>query len=143
MSYSERWQELFGPPVESGVGMTLASTAPEPVTRGESGAGNLKHSQGPWTSASGTAGELRTGTETSRAALGPGHEGVADGGAGLASVASLTSVLTSWQERLKAVRDECDALEGTLLSVAKEMGETETAIKNSFAGVSGKPEETR
>ncbi|WP_327418632.1 hypothetical protein [Streptomyces sp. NBC_01233] len=33
------------------------------------------HSKGPWTSASGTAGDLRTSTETSRSALGPGHEG--------------------------------------------------------------------
>jgi hypothetical protein len=129
MPYSERWQELFGPS-ESGAPtrMTLASAT-------LSGPGNLKHSGGPWTSASGTSGELRTSTEKSRAALRPGHEGVSAGAAGLASVASLTGVLTSWEDRLRAVRDECDQLEGALLKVAKEMGETETAIEKSFKGV--------
>ncbi|MEV7280987.1 hypothetical protein [Streptomyces sp. NPDC093111] len=136
MSYSERWQELFGETGE-GPAMRLASTAPEP---GTGGAADLKHSGGPWTSASGTAAELRTSTETSRSALGPGHEGVDTGVAGLASVAALKSVLTSWEERLQAVRDECEQLKGPLLTVAKEMGETETAIEKSFKGVDGGPE---
>ncbi|MEW2135644.1 hypothetical protein AB0892_03375 [Streptomyces sp. NPDC005409] len=147
MSYSERWQELFGPadgptggavdgPTGGGPAMRLASAAPEPTT-GAGGTGNLQHSKGPWTSASATAGELRTSTETSRAALGPGHEGVETGAAGLSSVAALKSVLTSWEERLQAVRDECQQLEGTLLKVAKEMGETDAAIETSFKGVGG------
>ncbi|MEU3686862.1 hypothetical protein [Streptomyces narbonensis] len=135
MSYSERWQELFGT-TDGGATMSLASTATEPGTGG-GGSGNLKHSGGPWTSASGTADELRTSTETSRSALGPGHEGVEAGAAGLASVAALKSVLTSWEERLRAVRDECEQLKGPLLAVAKEMGETETAIGNSFKGADG------
>ncbi|MBT2438759.1 hypothetical protein J7E93_01180 [Streptomyces sp. ISL-36] len=137
MSYSERWQELFRPQEEAvivgGARMTLASTASQGGSG--TGAGNLKHSGGPWTSASGTSGELRTSTEKSRAALRPGHEGVSAGAAGFASVASLTSVLKSWEDRLAAVRDECDQLEGTLLKVAKEMGETEVAIEKSFKAV--------
>ncbi|MEU1231190.1 hypothetical protein [Streptomyces sp. NPDC005828] len=118
--------------------MSLASTAPEPGTGGGAN-GKLKHSGGPWTSASATAtaGDLRTSTETSRAALGPGHEGVEAGAVGLSSVAALKSVLTSWEERLRAVRDECDQLKGTLSTVAKEMGETETAIERSFKGADG------
>ncbi|APU38695.1 hypothetical protein ACFCYM_14825 [Streptomyces sp. NPDC056254] len=138
MSYSERWQELFGP-IDGGPAMNLASTAPEPGNGGGGGGGNvdLKHSKGPWTSASNTAGDLRTNTETSRSALGPGHEGLASGAAGLSSAAALKSVLTSWEERLQSVRDECEQLKGTLLKVAKEMGETETAIKTSFKGVDG------
>ncbi|MFH8577276.1 hypothetical protein OHB11_12090 [Streptomyces zaomyceticus] len=135
MPYSERWQELFGP-TDGGATMTLASTAPGPGTGG-GGTGNLKHSGGPWTSASGTAGELRTSTETSRSALGPGHEGVEAGAAGLTSVAALKGVLTSWEERLQAVRDECEQLKGPLRAVAEEMGETETAIGNSFKGADG------
>ncbi|MFJ7779569.1 hypothetical protein [Streptomyces yangpuensis] len=135
MSYSERWQELFGP-ADDGPVMRLASAAPDPGTGG-GGAGNLQHTKGPWTSASGTAGDLRTNTETSRAALGPGHEGVEAGAAGLSSVAALKSVLTSWEERLQSVRDECEQLKGTLLKVAKEMGETDAAVDASFKGVDG------
>ncbi|XIE80310.1 hypothetical protein AB6O49_24845 [Streptomyces sp. SBR177] len=73
MSYSQRWQEVFGP-LEGGDRMTLASTAPEPGV-GSNGAGGLKHTGGPWTSAAGTARDLRTSSETSRTVLGPGHEG--------------------------------------------------------------------
>ncbi|MFI8292336.1 hypothetical protein ACIGBL_24660 [Streptomyces sp. NPDC085614] len=148
MSYSERWQELFGPTDggadRGGATMTLASTAPDPGSGG--GQGKLKHSGGPWTSASGTSAELRTSTETSRAALGPGHEGMEAGAAGFASVAAVRSVLKSWEDRLAAVRDECDALEGALLTVAKEMGETEVAIEKSFrtaGGTGAKPGEKR
>ncbi|MFF0750173.1 hypothetical protein [Streptomyces sp. NPDC004267] len=139
MSNAQRWEEVFGP-LEGGARMTLASTAPQP---GASGSGDLKHSGGPWTSASGTAGELRTSAETSRSALGPGHEGVVTGGAGLAAVAALAGVCKSWEDRLTALRDECDSLQGALLTVAKEMGETDTGIKNSFAKVNGKPEGAR
>ncbi|MFJ3324054.1 hypothetical protein ACIPMT_06345 [Streptomyces griseus] len=35
------------------------------------------------------------------------------------------------------MRDESEQLKGTLLAVAKEMGETETAIKTSFKGAHG------
>ncbi|WP_052757666.1 hypothetical protein [Streptomyces yangpuensis] len=137
MSYSERWEELFGP-ADDGPAMRLASTAPDPGTGGGGGGtGNLQHTKGPWTSASRTAGDLRTTTETSRAALGPGHEGVKAGAAGLSSVAALGSVLTSWEERLQSVRDECEQLKGTLLKVAKEMGETDAAVDASFKGVDG------
>ncbi|MFF2571950.1 hypothetical protein ACIRQF_17905 [Streptomyces sp. NPDC101191] len=139
MNYSERWQEIFGPPA-GGATMTLASTAPE---SGASGSADLQHSGGPWTSASGTAGELRTSTETSRSALGPGHEGVTTGGAGLGAVAALAGVRKSWEDRLTAVRDECEALRGNLLTVAKEMGETDTGVRNSFAGVARRPEGDR
>ncbi|WP_103534903.1 hypothetical protein [Streptomyces sp. SM11] len=132
MSYSERWQELFGP-TGDGPAMRLASTSNDPGA-GTGGTGNLSYSKGPWTSASSTADDLRTRTETSRTALGRGHEGVETGAAGLSSVTALKGVLTSWEERLQAVRDECEQLEGTLLTVAKEMGETETAIKTSFKG---------
>ncbi|MFJ6612754.1 hypothetical protein ACIQPT_21035 [Streptomyces sp. NPDC091289] len=135
MSYSERWQELFGP-TGNGPAMRLASASNDPGA-GAGGTGNLKYSKGPWTSASGTAGDLRTRTETSRSVLGRGHEGVEAGAAGLSSVTALKAVLTSWEERLKTVRDECEQLKGTLRTVATEIGETETAIKTSFKGVHG------
>ncbi|MET9953111.1 hypothetical protein ABZ135_16360 [Streptomyces sp. NPDC006339] len=99
--------------------------------------GELRHSGGPWSRASATAAELRTSTETSRSALGRGHEGLAAGApaaAGLTAVAALAGLRTSWEERLAAVRDECEALRGALLTVAREMGETDSAVGNSFAG---------
>ncbi|WP_256967655.1 hypothetical protein [Streptomyces sp. CS057] len=67
--------------------------------------------------------------------LGRGHEGVAAGAAGLGSAAALKSVLTSWEGRLRSVRDECEQLTGDLLTVAKEMGESETTVKSSLKGV--------
>ncbi|MFJ7411514.1 hypothetical protein ACIQWZ_11960 [Streptomyces sp. NPDC098077] len=77
--------------------------------------------------------------------LGRGHEGVEAGAAGLSSVAALKGVLTSWEERLQAVRDECEQLKGNLLTVAREMGESETGAKSSFEGVRvpGKADEKR
>ncbi|MEU3395083.1 MYXO-CTERM domain-containing protein [Streptomyces filamentosus] len=110
---------------------------------GPSGPGNLKHSDGPWSSASGTAGAVRTSTETSRSALGPGHEGVSSGAAGLSALAALTAVRRSWEDRLASVRDECEALQGTLLAVAKEMGETDASVKSSLASIDAKPGEEK
>lgn len=54
-------------------------------------------------------------------------------------------MLTSWEDRLQSVRDECEQLKGALLTVAKEMGETETAVEKSFKGVrvGGKADEKR
>ncbi|MEU3606342.1 hypothetical protein AB0E83_12925 [Streptomyces sp. NPDC035033] len=141
MSPTQRWQDMFGA-VGDDTRMNLASTDPGGVP-GPSGTGNLKHSDGPWTSASGTAGALRTSTETSRAALGPGHEGVSSGAAGLSALAALTAVRRSWEDRLASVRDECEALQGTLLAVAKEMGETDASVKSSLASIDTKPGEER
>lgn len=47
----------------------------------------------------------------------------------------MTAVRESWEERLASLRDECGFLEGALSKVAKEMGETETAVKNSFGAM--------
>ncbi|MFH8867763.1 hypothetical protein [Streptomyces griseus] len=60
---------------------------------------------------------------------------MAAGAVGLSSVAALKGVLTSWEERLRAVRDECEQLKGNLLTVAREMGESETAVTSSVRGV--------
>ncbi|MYT91746.1 hypothetical protein GTY40_11875 [Streptomyces sp. SID8359] len=132
MSYAERRQDMFG---LTGEGPAKRLASAEASAPGAAGTGTLKHSKGPWTGASGTAADLRTRTETSRSALRRGHEGVDAGAAGLSSVAALKQVLTSWEDRLQSVRDECEHLEGALLAVAKEMGETEAAVEKSFRGV--------
>ncbi|WP_097955363.1 MULTISPECIES: hypothetical protein [unclassified Streptomyces] len=143
MSDAERWQGLVGP-TGGGPVMRLASASND-AGSGSGGTGRLKHSKGPWTSASGTADDLRTRAATSRSVLGRGHEGVEAGAVGLGSVAALRSVLKSWEERLLAVRDECEQLKGNLLTVAKEMGESETGVKSSLKGVQvpGKADEKR
>jgi len=141
MTYS-KLQELLGPP-GGDARLTLASTTPTTGSGTGSASGNLKHTDGPWTSAAGTAAELRTSAETSRAALGPGHDGVAAGGAGLTSVAALAAVRTSWEDRLAAVREECGTLESALRAVAKEMGETDAGVRNSLAAVHAKPEDKK
>ncbi|MEU2655424.1 hypothetical protein ABZ615_08870 [Streptomyces sp. NPDC007325] len=132
MSHSN-WHDIFG---TSGADtrMDLASADP-----GSGPSGTLKHSRGPWRSASGTAGAVRTSTETSRSALGPGHEGVTAGAAGLSAVAALTALRRSWEDRLASVRDECEALQGALLAVAGELGETDTTVKSSLASIDTKP----
>lgn len=148
MQYSDRWQELLDladrPRTVTADGatarMALASADPDrsggsstPAVEG--GGEGLKHSDGPWTSASGAAGTLRTNTALSRNRLGTAREGVASGAKGLSSLTAMTAVRESWEERLASVRDECGFLEGALSKVAKEMGETETAVKNSFGAM--------
>jgi hypothetical protein len=143
----DEWEQLKA----EAAGGSGARTSLAGVTSESSGSGSgtgggkdrLKHSGGPWTSASGTAGTLRTNTQTSRSRLRPAHEGVASGAMGLASVASLTAVLESWDERLVALRGECDYLEGALSKVAKEMGETETAVDKSLKSVDTGKDERR
>ncbi|GAA3374879.1 hypothetical protein GCM10020367_40460 [Streptomyces sannanensis] len=143
MSYSESLQELLDmasvprTPTPGGARearMSLASAAAD-GSGGSAGGGELKHSHGPWTSASGTAGDLRTSTEQSRSRLRPGHEGATSGLTGLSSLAALTSVLDSWEDRLTAVRDECGSLQGSLATVAKEMGETDDEVGQSVRAV--------
>ncbi|MFI6702806.1 hypothetical protein ACIBJC_28335 [Streptomyces sp. NPDC050509] len=118
MPYAQKWQELF----------ELAERPPVPP-RADA---HLKHTTGPWTAASGAAATLRTSTEKSRRRLRSAHAGVAPGAVGLAAVAELAGVLESWEERLAAVRGECDHLAGALLGVARDMGGTDDAVRASF-----------
>ncbi|MFF9568373.1 amino acid ABC transporter permease [Streptomyces sp. NPDC014685] len=102
---------------------------------GGGGPGTLRHKGGPWTRAAGTAGDLQTDTITARTALRRAHEGTADGLTGLAGLEALKSVLTSWDERLGRVRDECGSLEPKLRQVAVILGEVDTEVGNSAKSV--------
>ncbi|QIY96522.1 amino acid ABC transporter permease [Streptomyces sp. S1D4-11] len=95
---------------------------------GGGGAGTLKHSHGPWTRAAGAAGDLRTSTGKSKTDLSSAHDGVGSGSEGLASLGALKSVLASWEKRLGAVRDECNALGPKLRQVAQDMGEVDVKV---------------
>ncbi|MFH8614997.1 hypothetical protein ACH4E8_07950 [Streptomyces sp. NPDC017979] len=130
--------------------MNLASTAPlGPVAPGSpagtdgnvGGLGRLLHGSGPWRNAAKTAGELRTRAASSHRALETGHQGVARGGAGLTSVPALQAVLTSWQERLASLRDECAYLDGALLKVAQDLpgvdGDVGASVRSSARTADG------
>ncbi|MFJ2915985.1 amino acid ABC transporter permease [Streptomyces sp. NPDC087307] len=104
-------------------------------TGGGGGTGTLKHKGGPWTKAAGTADGLQTSTITAKADLRRAHDGTAGGLAGLASLGALTSVLTSWEERLGRVRTECGSLEPKLRQVAVEFAEVDAEVGNSAKAV--------
>ncbi|WP_344366614.1 amino acid ABC transporter permease [Streptomyces gobitricini] len=110
-----------------------------PADQGGSGTAadgtGLKHSSAPWNRAAATAHELGVSTDTSKSTLTTGHAGMAGGLAGLASLAELKSVLTSWEKRLKAVGDECNALEPALRQVPKDLGGVDTATGAKADGV--------
>lgn len=121
----DEWEQLKSAARQS-AGMQLdqvagASGSPGLPTRGNGNKDDLKHSAAPWNRAAGTADSLRTSTNSTRTALSTAHAGMAGGLAGLASLAELTSVLTSWEERLDAVRDECQTLGPKLRAVGKEL----------------------
>ncbi|MEU1502064.1 hypothetical protein [Streptomyces sp. NPDC005732] len=58
------------------------------------------------------------------------------GPGGLAGLGVLKTVLGSWEKRLEAVRDECDALEPELRAVARDLGEVDRGVA---AGVRAVP----
>ncbi|MFH0241606.1 hypothetical protein ACGRHY_04015 [Streptomyces sp. HK10] len=136
---SDVWQRLLelaerprgtGSPAAGSPRTTPASTdAPGP---GHGGTGNLKQSNGPWTSAAGVADDLAGSMQTAKNRLGTSHGDVGAEGAGLASIAALHTVRRSWERRLGDARKECESLGGKLRQVAKEHDENETATKSSF-----------
>ncbi|MFI8002170.1 hypothetical protein [Streptomyces sp. NPDC086010] len=91
--------------------------------------------RGPWSFASGVAGDLRITSGSALTELATASEGVPAGTAGFASTRALTEVLTSWQERLGSVRDESSRLKSSLLAAAKEFGEQEVRTEQSFGAV--------
>lgn len=95
---------------------------------GGGGAGTLRHKGGPWTKAAGTAGDLQTGTITAKVDLRRAHDGTSGGLDGLSSLGALKSVLTSWDERLGRVREECGSLEPKLRQVAVDFAEVDAEV---------------
>lgn len=63
------------------------------------------------------------------------HEGVGGGLEGLASLGSLKTVLNSWEERLKAVREECSSLEPKLRQVAVDFREVDAEVGDKAKAV--------
>ncbi|MFD8917275.1 hypothetical protein ACFV0Y_05585 [Streptomyces sp. NPDC059569] len=133
-AYSESWRELIdlaGQERQSAASgpMSLASAG---GSGGAASRSDLEHSDGPWTTAAGVAEALRTSTTTARNRLTSAHTGVTAATEGLASSGVLKSVLTSWEDRLSSVRDECGSLAPKLRQVGKELGERDTKVKSSL-----------
>ncbi|MFJ9829125.1 hypothetical protein ACIRSU_32835 [Streptomyces sp. NPDC101160] len=135
-TYSAAWQKLLEQAGQSRDGTTTAHMSLASAGDGAAD-GDLRHSAGPWTKAAGVAESLSTSMATARSRLTSAHQGVAAGTVGLASVGTLKTVLTSWEERLAAVKDECGSLGPALRRVAKEQGEQDVSVKAAFSGVHG------
>ncbi|MFE3824200.1 hypothetical protein [Streptomyces sp. NPDC059092] len=135
-SHSDEWQRLFDMAGRGGDGSTEARMSLASAPTGNAGGEpDLRHSDGPWTKAARVAEELHTSITTAKSRLTAAHGSAAAGTEGLASMATLSSVLTSWEERLKAVQDECGSLAPKLRLVADGQGERNAEVKSSFAGL--------
>ncbi|MFE4820828.1 amino acid ABC transporter permease [Streptomyces sp. NPDC056704] len=130
----EEWEQLKSAAVERHTTQMQINQLPADPggptgdNNGGGSAGTLKHSHGPWTRAAGAAGDLQISTGKSKTDLSSAHDGVGSGSEGLASLGPLKSVLVSWEKRLGAVRDECNALGPKLRQVAQDMGEVDAKV---------------
>ncbi|MCX5312208.1 hypothetical protein [Streptomyces sp. NBC_00154] len=105
---------------------------------GGGGGDELKHSDGPWMRAAGGAEALHTQLGPVKAELETAHEGVVAGTAGLEALTELGAVRESWQRRIEVARGECRSLAGNLRDVARAQGETNEAVRQSFAPVAAR-----
>ncbi|WP_175409972.1 amino acid ABC transporter permease [Streptomyces sp. TRM64462] len=135
----DEWEQLKSQAAErQATQMQLNQRPAEGGGGGTSGGADgqgLKHSAKPWNRAAATAHDLGVNTSTSKSNLTKGHAGMSGGLTGLASLTELKSVLTSWENRLKAVADECDALEPKLRQVPKDLKGTDIATGAKADGV--------
>ncbi|KNB49589.1 hypothetical protein AC230_29485 [Streptomyces caatingaensis] len=99
---------------------------------GGGGGGTHKATSGPWTTASGVAGELHRDMQTAMTDLGHAHEGLGNGTSGFASAKALGALRPGWEERLSGIRDLCGHLDGEMKKVGVEFHENEVGTKKSF-----------
>ncbi|MBW1601611.1 hypothetical protein JJV70_05705 [Streptomyces sp. JJ66] len=140
----EVWQQLFAlaeqRPPSASPASSPDGTSPSPLlalASADGGApegGKLRHSAGPWTSASNSVDGMANVLAQAKNKLETSHENIAAEGAGLASVSKLTKVRETWVERLESAREECENLAPKLRAVAKEHGENEAATTSTFKG---------
>ncbi|MGW1891687.1 hypothetical protein ACWCP6_15745 [Streptomyces sp. NPDC002004] len=95
---------------------------------GGTGAVGLRISEGPWTRASGVARELCTSMHGGLTELKEAGAGMADGTDGVACAAALGEILSSWESRLTAVRNECERLRGSLARTGRHFGEIDHGV---------------
>ncbi|MFB7599514.1 hypothetical protein [Streptomyces sp. NPDC056160] len=133
MSFEDQWaavraQALTGAEASDNSQMSLASTG-----SGGSKQGELVYVEYPWTDGARILAELYTTTNTSVTQVSEEQGRGSEGTAGLASALAMDAVRSSWQHRLKAVRDECEKLEQPMRQAAKDHGENSARIKAAIA----------
>ncbi|MET9483206.1 hypothetical protein [Streptomyces sp. NPDC006638] len=96
---------------------------------------DVRHSAGPWTGAAGAAEALRTHLGQVRPEFAAAHAGLAGGTEGLAVADVLRTVRTSWERRIDTAAAECGSLAGSLRAVARDLGESDAAVRAALAGV--------
>ncbi|MFD3652232.1 hypothetical protein [Streptomyces sp. NPDC058620] len=104
---------------------------------GGGGSRALKHSDGPWTRAAGGAEAMGTHLAPVKSELAAAHEGLLVGAGDLTALAELGTVRESWERRIATAQGECASLAGKLRAVARAQGETNEAVRSSFAPVAG------
>ncbi|WP_327235844.1 hypothetical protein OG349_19675 [Streptomyces sp. NBC_01317] len=102
---------------------------------GAGGGADVRHSAGPWTRAAGAAEALRAHLGQVRPEFAAAHAGLAGGTEGLAVADVLRTVRTSWERRIDTAMGECGSLAGSLRAVAKDLGESDAAVRVALAGV--------
>ncbi|WP_202534348.1 hypothetical protein [Streptomyces sp. SID3212] len=113
----------------------MAGTAGSGGGAGAGGGADVRHSAGPWTRAAGAAEALRTHLGQVRPEFAAAHAGLAGGTEGLAVADVLRTVRTSWERRIDTAAGECGSLAGSLRAVAKDLGESDAAVRVALAGV--------
>ncbi|MFJ6698578.1 hypothetical protein ACIQM4_21235 [Streptomyces sp. NPDC091272] len=106
-----------------------------PVSGKAADGDRLKHSDKPWNDAATVAQSLATSMGSAKTELSAGNNGVAKGADGLASIAVLKGVLTSWDERLESARAECQSLAPKLRQASGTQGGADTDVRNKVDSV--------
>ncbi|MBZ4323138.1 hypothetical protein [Streptomyces huiliensis] len=109
-----------------GARMAIASAA------GAGSGDTHRATSGPWTRASGVAGDLHRSMQEDMRNLDHAHEGLKSGTGGFSSASTLDSIRSGWNDRLSAVLKKCRSLEGDLRSVGVEFHENESHTERSF-----------
>ncbi|MGA5133235.1 hypothetical protein ACPCTO_25860 [Streptomyces olivoreticuli] len=100
--------------------------------------GTHKASQKPWTTAGGVAGELHEDMKSALTDLEHAHDGIKSGTTGFASASALSGILGGWGDRLGAVRNHCQMLDGDLKTAGKQFGENDIKVQESFDATKSK-----
>lgn len=137
----DEWEQLKRAAAERHGTQMQLNQFPADITGDTGGAAStganvdLKASKGPWTRASGVAKELHLSAQSGLTELTDAHAGVGGGTDGFACTAALEEVRSSWDDRLTAVRDECDRLEGALARTGRDFGELDPSVAAKVGGV--------
>lgn len=125
----DEWEQLKSDATQR---MQIDHVAPDP---GGGSDPDLRITKGPWTKASGVAGELRTATASGLTDLTTAHDGIRAATEGFTSTTALEAILPTWEKRLTAVRNECGRLDTSLAKTGRDFGEVDASVAGSSRDV--------